>query len=91
MASPITGHSVWNRKLCFVYYDVIMTIGNWFHWLVLYYVVLVAFICCKLQDKISMELRNRCLCLGGLRRGSASFRLLGMGLSPTEGMNVSVL
>ena len=54
MASLITGHRVWNMKLFFVYCDVIMTIANWFYYLVLYYVAPVISMCCKLPDKMSI-------------------------------------
>jgi len=52
MTSSITGHRVWNIKLFFVYSEVIMTISNWFHYLVLYYVAPVTCMCCELPDKI---------------------------------------
>jgi hypothetical protein len=62
-----------------------MTIDNWFHCLVVYYVAPVNCMCCELPDKMCMELRNQWLWTGGLRRGSASVLLLGLGLESHRG------
>ena len=80
MTSPLIGIRVWNIKFFFVYCDVITTIANWFHCLVFYYVAPVNYMCCELPDEMSIQMRNRCLSPGDLRRGPASIRFLGLGL-----------
>ena len=91
MKSRITGHRLWNIKLFFFYFDVIMTIFNWFHFLVLYYVPPVTCKCCELRDKMSILLRSRYLFSGGLSRVSATFAFWDWGWNCTEDMDVCIL
>ena len=67
-----------------MYYDVIIIIANCVHCLMLCYVAAVT-LCCELPDKMSIYLRNRWLWQGGVSRGSASVRLLGLGLESYRG------